>query len=167
MIILFFFQRKYLHLIILLRLLGNYGVPGLFKDQYGLLKYFESDRIQCQGIIVNDYASRYSHWTAVESLGEWCTRHGVPAITGVDTRAIVHILRDQGSTLSKLVIGEDAENEDFSKIPYSDPNKRNLVAEVSTEVPVSYNPYGDCKIAVIGNCIIIHIIFFFFAHQLV
>jgi len=130
-------------------LIGNYGVPGLFKDQYGLLKYFESDRIQCDGIVVNDYASRYSHWTAVESLGEWCSRHGVPAITGVDTRAIVHLLRDQGSTLSKLVVGEDAVNEDFSKIQYSDPNKRNLVSEVSTAVPVSYNPYGDVKIGVI------------------
>jgi len=130
-------------------LIGNYGVPGLFKDQYGLLKYFESDRIQCEGIVVNDYATRYSHWTAVESLGEWCSRHGVPAITGVDTRAIVHVLRDRGSTLSKLIVGDDAVNENFSKIPYVDPNEKNLVAEVSTAVPVSYNPYGDIKIAVI------------------
>jgi len=130
-------------------LIGNYGVPGLFKDKYGLLKYFESDRIQCEGIVVNDYATRYSHWTAVESLGEWCARHGVPAITGVDTRAIVHVLRDQGSTLSKLVVGDDAANEDFSKIAYNDPNERNLVADVSTPVPVSHNPFGDVKIAVI------------------
>ncbi|CAG8529859.1 6184_t:CDS:2 [Diversispora eburnea] len=130
-------------------LIGNYGVPGLEKDKYGLLKNFESDRIQCKGIIVNDYASRYSHWTAVESLGEWCTRHGVPAISGIDTRALVHILRDQGSTLSKFVVGEDAEKENFSKIQYSDPNKRNLITEVSTKVPVSYNPYGDVKIGVI------------------
>ncbi|CAI2163513.1 6595_t:CDS:2 [Funneliformis geosporum] len=124
-------------------LIGNYGVPGIFKDEYGLLKFFESDRIHCEGIVVSDYASRYSHWTAVESLGEWCTRFGVAAISGVDTRAIVHILRDQGSTLSKLCIGE---NTDFSKIPYSDPNERNLVAEVSTAVPVSYNPFGDVRI---------------------
>jgi len=127
-------------------LVGNYGVPGIFKDEYGLLKFFESDRIHCEGIVVSDYASRYSHWTAVESLGEWCTRFGVPAISGVDTRAIVHILRDQGSTLSKLYIGEDP---DFSKIPYSDPNERNLVSEVSTAVPVSYNPFGDIKIGVV------------------
>ena len=99
---------------------------------------------------MNDYATRYSHWTAVESLGEWCARHGVPAITGVDTRAVVHVLRDQGSTLAKLVVGDDAKNEDFSKIQYSDPNIRNLVAEVSTEVPVTYNPYGDVRIGVIG-----------------
>ncbi|CAG8479610.1 11789_t:CDS:2 [Dentiscutata heterogama] len=130
-------------------LVGNYGVPGLFKDQYGLLKYFESDRVQCQGIVVGDYAVRYSHWNAVESLGSWCARHGVPGISGVDTRAIVHLLRDRGSTLAKLVTGDDAANEDFDKIPYVDPNKRNLVAEVSTKMPVSYNPFGDVKIGVV------------------
>lgn len=130
-------------------LIGNYGVPGIFKDEYGLLKFFESDQIQCDGIIVNDYATNYSHWTAVESLGEWCTRHGVPAISGVDTRAIVHLLRNQGSTLAKLVVGDDAKNGDFSKIQYSDPNVRNLVSEVSTAVPVSYNPFGDIKLGII------------------
>jgi len=130
-------------------LIGNYGVPGLFKDAYGLLKYFESDRIQCDAIIVNDYATQYSHWTAVESLGEWCSRHGVPAITGVDTRAIVHVLRDQGSTLARLDVGDEASNEDLTNAHYNDPNTRNLVAEVSTMIPVSYNPYGDVRIAVI------------------
>ncbi|CAG8510857.1 5713_t:CDS:2 [Gigaspora rosea] len=130
-------------------LVGNYGVPGLFKDQYGLLKYFESDRVQCQGIVVGDYSARYSHWNAVESLSSWCARHGVPGISGVDTRAIVHLLRNKGSTLAKLVTGDDAANENFDKIPYNDPNNRNLVAEVSTKTPVSYNPFGDVKIGVI------------------
>ncbi|KAG1245111.1 hypothetical protein G6F68_015188 [Rhizopus microsporus] len=88
-------------------LVGNYGVPGQIKDEFGLFKYFESDRIQVQGIIVNDYATEYSHWTAVESLGEWCTRHNVPAISGVDTRALTQLLRDQGSTLGKICVGED------------------------------------------------------------
>ncbi|CAG8836675.1 12996_t:CDS:2, partial [Racocetra persica] len=130
-------------------LIGNYGVPGLFKDQFGLLKFFESDRIQCQGIICTDYSVHYSHWNAVESLSSWCQRHGVPAITGVDTRELVHLLRDQGSTLAKLVTGDDASNEDFDKLSFVDPNKRNLVAEVSTKTPVSYNPFGDIKIGVI------------------
>jgi carbamoyl-phosphate synthase small subunit len=47
------------------------------------------------------------------------------------------------------VVGNDAVTHDFSKIDYQDPNNRNLVKEVSTELPVSYNPFGDVKIAVI------------------
>jgi len=28
-------------------LIGNYGVPGLFKDQYGLIKYYDIYRRIC------------------------------------------------------------------------------------------------------------------------
>ncbi|KAL1920430.1 uncharacterized protein VTP21DRAFT_807 [Calcarisporiella thermophila] len=128
-------------------LIGNYGVPGSTRDEFGLLRYFESEKIQVQGIIVNDYATHYSHWTAVESLGEWCARYGVPAISGVDTRAIVHLLREQGSTLAHLSVGEKAINENIETFP--NPNERNLVAEVSVREPVEYNPKGDVRIAVI------------------
>ncbi|KAF7727232.1 Multifunctional pyrimidine synthesis protein CAD [Apophysomyces ossiformis] len=125
-------------------LIGNYGVPGQVKDEFGLYKYFESDRIQVSGIVVNDYATQYSHWTAVESLGEWCKRFDVPAITGIDTRALTHLLREQGSTLSQIVVGE---NDGITEFP--DPNAEHLVAKVSTKTPMHYNPSGDVKIAVI------------------
>ncbi|KAF9314169.1 Multifunctional pyrimidine synthesis protein CAD, partial [Linnemannia elongata] len=129
-------------------LIGNYGVPSQEKDQFGLLKYFESNKIQCQGIVVNDYATKYSHWTAVESLGEWCAREGIPAISGVDTRAIVHLLRDQGSTLAKLEVGDEVlENKEVVEFP--NPNVRNLVSEASTKEVYELNPLGDVKIALI------------------
>ncbi|KAF9109188.1 Multifunctional pyrimidine synthesis protein CAD [Mortierella sp. AM989] len=129
-------------------LIGNYGVPSQEKDEFGLLKYFESNKIQCQGIVVNDYATKYSHWTAVESLGEWCAREGIPAISGVDTRAIVHLLRDQGSTLAKLEVGDEVlENKEVVEFP--NPNTRNLVAEASTKEVYELNPMGDIKIALI------------------
>ncbi|KAL0074171.1 small subunit of carbamoyl-phosphate synthase [Phycomyces blakesleeanus] len=130
-------------------LIGNYGVPGETKDEFGLYKYFESEGIQVRGIIVNDYAAQYSHWTAIESLGKWCKRYNVPAISGVDTRAITHRLRDQGSTLAQLAIGDDALKNDISKLHFPNPNDENLVARVSTKVPLHYNPKGDVKIAVV------------------
>ncbi|KAI9032610.1 small subunit of carbamoyl-phosphate synthase [Phycomyces nitens] len=130
-------------------LIGNYGVPGEIKDEFGLYKYFESEGIQVQGIIVNDYATQYSHWTAVESLGEWCKRYNVPAISGVDTRAITHRLREQGSTLAQLAIGDSALKNDISSLDFPNPNDENLVAKVSTKIPMHYNPKGDVKIAVV------------------
>ena len=63
-------------------------MPSSARDDNGLLKYFESPNIQAVGVVVADVAEHYSHWTAVESLAEWCAREGVPAISGVDTRGM-------------------------------------------------------------------------------
>ena len=76
-------------------------------DEYGLLRHFESPSLQACGVVVADVAEKYSHWAAVESLGDWCNREGVPAITGVDTREIVTFLREQGSSLARITIGEE------------------------------------------------------------
>ncbi|EEP79473.1 carbamoyl-phosphate synthase subunit arginine-specific small [Uncinocarpus reesii 1704] len=114
-------------------LIGNYGVPSAEKDEHGLLKYFESPSLQAVGVVVADVAEKYSHWTAVESLGEWCIREGVPAISGVDTRAIVTYLREQGSSLARITVGEeyDADQDEA----FVDPEQINLVAKVSTKAP--------------------------------
>lgn len=114
-------------------LIGNYGVPSNVRDEFNLLKYFESPHIQCAGIVVSDVAQKYSHWTAVESLADWCAREGVPAISGVDTRAIVTYLREQGSSLARISIGDEYDaDEDES---FMDPAQINLVKKVSTKAP--------------------------------
>ena len=127
-------------------LVGNYGVPAHGRDAFGLLKHFESESIQVRGIIVNDYATRYSHWNAVESLGSWCIRSGIPAICGVDTRAVVTLLRDRGSTLGEIVI---ADSQHAALEGLYDPNKVNLVAEASTKTKQVYNSGAPIKIALI------------------
>lgn len=114
-------------------LIGNYGVPSNQRDEYNLLKYFESPHIQCAGIVVADVAEQYSHWTAVQSLNEWCAREGVPAISGVDTRAIVTFLREKGSSLAHLTVGEEYDADQDES--YSDPGSVNLVKKVSTKAP--------------------------------
>ena len=114
-------------------LIGNYGVPSNERDQYNLLKYFESPHIQCAGVVVADVAVKYSHWTAVESLGAWCAREGVPAITGVDTREIVTYLREQGSSLARISIGDEYDADEDEG--FIDPGQINLVKRVSTKAP--------------------------------
>ena len=56
-------------------LVGNYGVPQK-ESEYGLLKFFESDRIHVKGLVISDYSFEYSHWNAGESLGEWLRENG-------------------------------------------------------------------------------------------
>lgn len=129
-------------------LIGNYGVPPTEKDENGLYKYFESPNLQASGVVVADVAEQYSHWTAVESLGEWCIREGVPAISGVDTRAIVTFLREQGSSLARITIGEeyDADQDEA----FVDPEQINLVRKVSTKAPFHVSAGSSvCHVAVI------------------
>lgn len=111
-------------------LIGNYGVPSSeARDQFNLLRFFESPHAHVVGIIVAEYAYEYSHWTAVESLGSWCKREGVAAVTGVDTREVVQYLREQGSSLGRISIQGQKDAE------WIDPMGVNLVAKVTTKHP--------------------------------
>lgn len=115
-------------------LIGNYGVPSsTAKDQFNLLKHLESPLVQCIGIVVADVALEYSHWTAVESLQQWCQRSGVAAISGVDTRQLVSYLRNKGSSLAKISIGEEYDADEDEA--FEDPGSINLVRQVTTRAP--------------------------------
>lgn len=73
----------------------------------------------------------------------------MPAISGVDTRAIVTYLREQGSSLARITVGDeyDADQDEA----FTDPEQINLVRRVSTKAPfhVSCNGNGDLHVAVI------------------
>ena len=116
-------------------LIGNYGVPGDEKDENGIPKFHESDRIHISGLVISDYSFEYSHWNAKESLRAWLIENKVPGIFDVDTRAITKILREKGTMLGKIVF-EDQDVELY------DPNKENLVAKVSID---EKKVYGNGK----------------------
>jgi len=88
-------------------LVGNYGVPSRedVDEVWGNLpKYFESDQIHIAGLVVASYSGeQYSHHLATSSLGTWLKEQGVPAIYGVDTRALTKIIREEGSMLGRLL----------------------------------------------------------------
>ena len=74
-------------------LVGNYGVPPFTLEPNGLATFMESEHIHAEAIIVSDYSENYSHWNAVESLGDWLKREQIPGITGIDTRELTKVLR--------------------------------------------------------------------------
>ena len=114
-------------------LIGNYGVP---KGDC-----FESKKIQLAGLIVSEYSVHYSHSTAKESLGSWLKRSGIPAITGVDTRALTKKLREHG-----VMLGAISQNKKPTK--FKDPNEENLVARVSIRKKQIYKS-GKTKIVLV------------------
>ena len=84
-------------------LIGNYGVPPYEKDQYGLSKNHESERVHVSGFVVGENCDEYSHWQADKSLSQWLRESNVPAIAGIDTRMLTKVLREKGSTLAKVI----------------------------------------------------------------
>ncbi|KAK7472739.1 Multifunctional pyrimidine synthesis protein CAD [Stygiomarasmius scandens] len=132
-------------------LIGNYGVPKNSApfDSQDVGVVLESQNVQCAAVVVGDVAEKFSHYAAVESLASWCKRHDVPGITGVDTRAVTRLLRDQGTTLGRLAVGSDASLPAPQVHEYWDPSLENLVDQVSTKEPYILNPSGSIKIAVL------------------
>lgn len=107
-------------------LIGNYGVPE-YCEENGLLKYFESEKIQISGLVISDYSHKYSHWNADKSLGKWLYEHQIPAIYGIDTRQLTKILREKGTMPGKFV----AENVPDKDMSFYNPHTDNLVDKVS------------------------------------
>ena len=57
----------------------------------------ESSRPFVQGFIVKEYWATPSNWRSTQSLGDYLAAHGIPGIQGIDTRALVRLLRDKGN----------------------------------------------------------------------
>ena len=55
-------------------MIGNYGVPNLERDKYGLLKYFEGENISVSGVVVCEYSKNYSHYRAEKVLLNGCLK---------------------------------------------------------------------------------------------
>jgi carbamoyl-phosphate synthase small subunit len=68
--------------------IGNYGTNA--ADD-------EAAAPHCRGIVVCDLAGEPSNWRATEGLEPFLRRHGVPALTGVDTRRLARHVRDAGA----------------------------------------------------------------------
>ncbi|TPX36935.1 hypothetical protein SmJEL517_g00916 [Synchytrium microbalum] len=92
-------------LVLTFPLIGNYGVPSRSEIEKfaSIPKYFESNRIHISALVVGQYSGDYSHYLATSSLGAWLKENDVPAIYGVDTRAITKSIRTKGVLLAKLL----------------------------------------------------------------
>ena len=85
-------------------LVGNYGIPDMTAGPDGLALRAESERIHVRGLVIADYSENYSHWDAVESLGDWLRRERVPGISGIDTRLLTRMIREEGVMPGEIVI---------------------------------------------------------------
>jgi carbamoyl-phosphate synthase small subunit len=105
----------------------------------------ESARPLLSGFVVKELFAVPSNWRSRESLPGFLERHGVPAIAGVDTRALVRRIRDHG--FQNAVLSTDPEQQDAEALverARSAPglDGRDLVAEVTCAAPYRWEA-GD------------------------
>ena len=79
--------------------IGNYGTND---DD------FESARPHCGGVVVRDLTATPSNWRSDRSLDDLLRHHGVPAITGIDTRRLTRHLRGHGALPAAFGVDEAA-----------------------------------------------------------
>lgn len=106
-------------LILTYPIIGNYGVPDK--------KHFESNHLQISGLVVSQYIDTPSHPQSIKTLANWLDSEKIPLIQVKDTRLLTKTIRTKGVMLGKIVIDK--------KINFYDPNKVNLVEQVSIKTP--------------------------------
>ena len=134
-------------------LIGNYGIPT-DEALKNVSRMMESQQIHLRGIIVSEYSEEYSHWQAKKSLADFLKKYKIPAMQGVDTRALTQKLREHGVMLGKICSADVKYNKSMI---FSDPNVSNLVAEVSPAKKEVLEPKGrpKCTVALV-DCGIKH-----------
>ena len=126
-------------------LVGNYGVPDpSLVDEFGITKYFESNKIQARALIIHSLSNNASHWNLSMTLDEWMYKEKIPGISNIDTRMLTQKIRKQGVMMAGLIVSDEkidvsatntlSENLTNTKL-YDDTD---FVSDISTPKPVEY-----------------------------
>lgn len=126
-------------------LIGNFGVPAKIKDDFGIVKQFESDSIKLKGIIINEYCEKPHHYESVRTLEDWMVEEGIPGIQWIDTRRITQEFVVDGSKLGILQVFDVGETPNIENLKeeaqkIEDPTNNNLVESVSVKQVKVFKP---------------------------
>ena len=117
-------------------LIGNYGVPKP-REPGTLTRPYEADRLQVQGLIVQNYVDQHSHHAGARSLSQWLMGENIPAVTGVDTRAITQKLREKG-TMRGWLYPENFSLESAKQSAEAVEMTEEVFRLVAPEAPITY-----------------------------
>src|SRR5439155_7972852 len=88
-------------------LIGNYGVSA---------DAMESDRVHARAVVMREAVNREDAPGAEGAWLTWLEDCGIPAITGVDTRALVRHIRDKGAMRGGVFAADVSEAEAHDRI---------------------------------------------------
>ena len=113
-------------------LIGNYGTNAL--DQ-------ESREPHVRGFVVEELSEVPSNWRSEMSLEDYLRRWNIPAIQGVDTRALTRHLRQRGAMKACLTSEALSEKEAVTQaLAGSGVIGMDYVREVTTPAPYQWDP---------------------------
>lgn len=104
-------------------LIGNYGVNAADA---------ESARPWVEGFVVREASRMASNWRSEETLESYLQRWNIPAIEGIDTRALVRHIRDKGAMRACLSTIETVEATVIEKARNSPSMENRELASVVT-----------------------------------
>ena len=115
--------------------IGNTGIN--YEDS-------ESDNNVVKAIIVRNFSNNISNWRSKVTLNQWLIKNNVIGLYGIDTRALVKILREYGS-MNGIITSENIELESCMDELSNSPNMNglNLASKVSTTKEYSHKNYKD------------------------
>ena len=116
-------------------LIGNYGVAA---------DHMESGSVHARAVIMREGVDREDAPHAEGGWLTWLADCGIPALTGVDTRALVRHIRDKGAMRGGIFPGEMAEAHARERV-MAEPSMTgaDLAKEVTPAEPVILEPLGD------------------------
>ena len=110
--------------------IGNYGVNR--EDA-------QAEVPALRGLVVRDMCATPSNWRSELTLPDYLREHGVVAVEGVDTRALVRHVRDHGAQRAVLSTVDTDEASLLAKVRASESIVGvNLAATVSCEAPHTF-----------------------------
>lgn len=123
-------------------LIGNYGVNE--GDE-------ESPGPKVSGFIVREVSEHFNSWRASESLQAYLSRHGIVALSEIDTRALTRHIRAEGSMRGAIAPAELPEAELLERImEHPRMEGLDLARGVSTAAPYEVPAETDERFHVIA-----------------
>lgn len=111
--------------------IGNYGVN---------LDDTQASQVALRGLVVRDMCTRPSNWRSTESLPHFLAQRDIVAIEGLDTRALVRHIREQGAMRAVLSTLDLNEERLVAKARNATPlTEVNFVEEVSSTTQKIYD----------------------------
>lgn len=118
---------------------GNYGINE--TDD-------ESRQVQVTGFVVREHSLTPSHYDLNSTLHEYLASQGIPALAGVDTRAITRRIRSHGVMMGTLTAG-DPQTALAELRAQPDYDSVNFVERVTVSEAYEWSGAGAKRIAVV------------------